>query len=62
MGVKKCLGSRKCNWRGMPTISGVNFRGLKPWRNKAEKFAKEIRHHDSLRNLWAIFLNIARPK
>ena len=37
------MGTRKLNWRRMPTISGVNFvlggGGLKPWKN-AKKFAE----------------------
>ena len=52
----------------MPTILDVNFGreffwgGLKPWKNKAEKFAIEIRHQNSLGNSPAIFLNFAGPK
>ena len=44
-------------------ILGVNFfGGLKPWKNKVEKFAIKIRHQNSLRNSPAIFLKFAGPK
>ena len=44
-------------------ILGVNFLGgLKPWKNKAEKFAIKIRHQNLLRNSPAIFLKFAGPK
>ena len=57
------LGSRKRNWRGMPTRLGVTFWGsLKPWKDKAEKFAIKIRHRNSLRNSPAIFLKLAKIK
>ena len=52
----------------MPTSLGVNFGrefllvGLKPWKNKAEKFAETFCHQNSLRNSPAIFLKFARPK
>ena len=36
--------------------------GLKPWKNKAEEFADNIRHLNSLRYSPAIFLKVARPK
>ena len=35
---------------------------MKPWRNKAEKFARKIRHQNPLRNSPAIFLQFASPK
>ena len=50
----------------MPTILDVNFGreflgGLKPWKNKAEEFAIEIRHQNSLTNSPAICLEFAGP-
>ena len=46
----------------MLTILEVNFGreflgGLKPWKNKAEKFAIKIRHQNLLRNSPAISYN-----
>ena len=52
----------------MPTILDVNFGrefflgGLKPWKEKAEKFAIKIRHQNSLRISPAIFVKFAGPK
>ena len=51
----------------MPTILDVNFGreflgGLKPWKNKAEKFAIKIRRRNSLRNSRAILLQFTGPK
>ena len=52
----------------MPTIPDVNFghEFFLGWpenlEKKAEKFAIEIRHQNSLRNSLAIFLKFAGPK
>ena len=53
----------------MQTILGMNFGcdfflggGLQPWINKAEKLPGLIRWQNSLRNLRANFLKIARSK
>ena len=36
--------------------------GLKPWKNKADKFAEKNRHQNSLRNSPEIFLKFAKQK
>ena len=49
----------------MPTVLGVNFwggGGLKPLRNKAEKFAEEVRLKKSLRNFAVNSPKIRRTK
>ena len=43
-------------------FGGEFFGDLKPWKNKAKKFAIKIRHQNSLRNSPAIFLKFAGPK
>ena len=65
---KKKLGSRKCNWRGMPTSLGVNF-GRELFEGEPDILEKQDRktrgktncHRNSLRNSPAIFLKFARP-
>ena len=39
-----------------------NLGGLKPWRDKTEKFAGKIRWEVPLINLPAILLKLAKPK
>ena len=50
-------------WQVWAWILCVNFLvGLKPWKNKAERFAFRIRYQNSLRISPALFPKFARPK
>ena len=62
VGFEKVKLERNADNSGREFWARIFCGGLKPWKNKAEKFAEKNRNQNSLRNSPAIFLKFARPK